>query len=430
VNGRLTPPEELLNSSSVGVRRRVTFFAHNDPDKQFRNSSGWFGARPATLADPVNAFIQRPQSVLLRRALFQVHLCVGVASGLYIFIVGVTGAALVFRIDLQRASYPQLFTASAAGPAADPVTILEHVRDAYPTGRVSGIAAPTSARPTYLAYVATGNDFATVLVDPVTARVLGELPARSFVRTLQDLHFDLLAGRTGRVVNGIGAALLLVMCLTGLVIWWQGARTWQRGLTVDFSRNWKRINWDFHSAVGVWTLLLVAMWAATGIYFAFPSQFRAAVNRISPVSVSRAPQSVRPSAGAADAPWRDQLARARGHAPGQFVARVVLPSSERAAFLVMFSPTVPTPLGTPLTSIYLDRVSGTRLQEPARGARTAGDLVIDWVAPLHVGNFGGNAVRVVWLVLGLSPPLLFVTGFLMWWTRVVWPQRARVAAIT
>jgi hypothetical protein len=128
------------------VRRRVTFFAHNDPDKQFRNSSGWFGARPATLADPVNAFIQRPQSVLLRRALFQVHLCVGVASGLYIFIVGVTGAALVFRIDLQRASYPQLFTSSAAGPAADPVTILEHVRDAYPNGRVSGIDAPTTSR--------------------------------------------------------------------------------------------------------------------------------------------------------------------------------------------------------------------------------------------------------------------------------------------
>jgi uncharacterized iron-regulated membrane protein len=48
-----------------------------------------------------------------------------------------------------------------------------------------------------------------------------------------------------------------------------------------------------------------------------------------------------------------------------------------------------------------------------------------WVAPLHVGNFGGNAVRVAWLVLGLSPPLLFVTGFILWWTRVVRPRWTR-----
>jgi uncharacterized iron-regulated membrane protein len=55
---------------------------------------------------------------------------------------------------------------------------------------------------------------------------------------------------------------------------------------------------------------------------------------------------------------------------------------------------------------------------------------MDWVGPLHVGSFGGNAIRVAWLVLGLAPPLLFVTGFLMWWTRVVRPQRARVLATT
>jgi len=430
VNGRLTPPEEFLNSSSVRVRLPTHVPVRSGPDKEFRNSSGSFGSSPATLTDPVNAFIQRPQSVFVRRALFQIHLWVGISVGVYIFIVGVTGAALVFRIDMQRASHPELFTPSATGPLADPVTILEHVRDAYPNGRVSGIDAPTSLRPTYLAYVSSGNDFATILIDPVTAEVLGELPDESFVRTLQDLHFDLLAGRTGRVVNGIGAALLLVMCLTGLVIWWQGAGKWRRGLAVDFGRNWKRITWDLHSAIGFWSLLLVAMWAVTGIYFAFPSQFRAAVNAISPVTVSRSPQSARPVAGATDASWRDQIARARDHAPGQFVARVVLPSSDRAAFLAMFSPTAPTPIGTPLTSVYLDRFTGARLQEPARGARSAGDVVMDWVGPLHVGSFGGNAIRVAWLVLGLAPPMLFVTGFLMWWTRVVRPHRARVLATT
>jgi uncharacterized iron-regulated membrane protein len=40
---------------------------------------------------------------------------------------------------------------------------------------------------------------------------------------------------------------------------------------------------------------------------------------------------------------------------------------------------------------------------------------------LHVGSFGGWPVKTIWLVLGLAPPVLFVTGFIMWWHRVPSP---------
>jgi uncharacterized iron-regulated membrane protein len=66
------------------------------------------------------------------------------------------------------------------------------------------------------------------------------------------------------------------------------------------------------------------------------------------------------------------------------------------------------------------------LRMPLKPARTAGDVVMAWVGPLHVGNFGGTGIRVAWLVLGLAPPLLFVTGFVMWWTRVVRARWIRV----
>jgi uncharacterized iron-regulated membrane protein len=87
----------------------------------------------------------------------------------------------------------------------------------------------------------------------------------------------------------------------------------------------------------------------------------------------------------------------------------------------------PTPLGAELTPVYLDQYTGARLAEPTPATRTAGDVIMAWVAPLHVGNFGGMGVRVAWLVLGLAPALLFVTGFIMWWTRVVRPRWARVS---
>jgi uncharacterized iron-regulated membrane protein len=360
---------------------------------------------------------------MLRRALFQVHLWIGLATGLYITVVCATGAALVFRIDLQRVMHPQLFTPDGSGTLVDPVDVMESVKRSFPDDRVSGVDAPTTARPTYLAYSSQGNRFRTLLLDPFTARLLGELDDRSFVRTIQELHFDLLAGRTGRIVNGIGALCLLAMCITGVVIWWPGLSNWRHSLRVDLSRPWRRVVWELHGAIGVWTVLFIAMWAVTGFYFAFPSAFRSAVNRVSPVSIAQTPRSA-PRAG--DAPpqtWRALVDQGRRFAPGQHVARVVVPSSDTAAFLVMFSPVTPTPLGATLMPVYLDQYTGARLT-PQMPSRTAGDVIMEWVVPLHVGTFGGNLVRVLWLVMGLSPPLLFATGFTMWWARVVRPRRA------
>ena len=363
----------------------------------------------------------------LRRVLFQVHLWVGVAAAFYVLVVSVTGAALVFRIHLQRAVHPELLTARTEGPQADMVTVLERVRDAYPRGRLSGVDAPTTVRPTHLAYVTEDGRFRTVLSDPVTAEVLGELPEHSVVRTLQDLHFDLLAGSTGRVINGIGALCLLLLCATGPFIWWPGRTGWRRGLAVDWSRPWKRVAWELHGAVGIWTLVLTAGWAVTGAYFVFPGEFRAAVNRISPLTTVRPPQSNPDHRAYAPRPtWREMVDLARRAEPDAFVARVVLPATDEASFRVLFADRRPTPLGSRhLRTVHLDQYTGERLAAPEPPAATLGDTVMAWIGPLHFGNFGGPGIRAVWLVTGLAPGLLAVTGLILWWTRVVAPRWRR-----
>ena len=87
------------------------------------------------------------------RTIFPLHLWLGVLTGLYVVIVSVSGAALVFRIDMQRALHPHLFTARAPGPLAEPVAVMASVSRAYPNHQLSGVEVPTTSRPTYLAYV-------------------------------------------------------------------------------------------------------------------------------------------------------------------------------------------------------------------------------------------------------------------------------------
>ncbi|MDP2322129.1 MAG: PepSY-associated TM helix domain-containing protein [Acidobacteriota bacterium] len=343
----------------------------------------------------------------MRRLLLQVHLWLGLLTGLYVAIICLTGAALVFRIDMQRALHPHLFNPSAAGPLADPVAVMESVSRAYPQHRLSGVDAPTTVRPTYLAYVTSDAEFRTVLLDPVTTAVLGELPEHPAIRSLQQLHYNLLGGRTGRTINGIGAFGILILCATGLVIWWPGART---------SRVWRKL----HRAVGIWSVAFIAMSAVTALSFVFPAGFRSVVNGLSPVTAMRSPQSGVAS-GNPTPSWPQLLDHARPFAPGQPIARVVLPFGERGAFLVMFADRSPTPAGSELTAVYLDQHTGERLVASGN-ARSWGDAVMARMTPWHVGGVGGQPGRVIWFLFGLAPAVLFVTGLLTWWRRVVRPR--------
>jgi len=103
-----------------------------------------------------------------------------------------------------------------------------------------------------------------------------ELTPRFSVEWLLDLHTRLLAGRTGRSVNGIGALCLVLLCLTGAVIWWPGIKNWRRSLRVSRGSRIPRLSWDLHSALGFWTFLFVLMWAVSGLYLVFPGSFSSA----------------------------------------------------------------------------------------------------------------------------------------------------------
>ena len=71
---------------------------------------------------------------------------------------------------------------------------------------------------------------------------------------------NLLYGETGRAVNGLGALMMTLLSLTGACIWWPGIQSWRRSLTIDWKANWRRLNWNLHSAIGFWTVAFVFMW--------------------------------------------------------------------------------------------------------------------------------------------------------------------------
>jgi uncharacterized iron-regulated membrane protein len=198
---------------------------------------------------------------------------------------------------------------------------------------------------------------------------------------------------------------------------------WTRALVVDVSKSWTRMIWDAHGAVGVWLLGLLMVWAVTGVEFAFPRQFRTAVNAVMPLTVARTPRST-PRRGASlgvdDLP--SLVTRAQQIVPGAKMGRIVMASTSSATIQVLLAYKDHGDLDTSdEVTLYFDRYTGALIErrDQAGQAMTAGDAVMKWIGPLHVGSFAGLPVKVLWSVLALSFPLLAITGAIMWWRRVV-----------
>src|SRR6202040_4196856 len=92
------------------------------------------------------------------------------------------------------------------------------------------------------------------LFNPYTGKDLGDaLPYEPRpVVWLVEFHDNLLGDRTGRLVNGVGALLLTVLCITGAIIWWPGTDRWRRSMLLHSKVGWRRFNWDLHSVLCFW----------------------------------------------------------------------------------------------------------------------------------------------------------------------------------
>jgi uncharacterized iron-regulated membrane protein len=74
----------------------------------------------------------------------------------------------------------------------------------------------------------------------------------------------------------------------------------------------------------------------------------------------------------------------------------------------------------PHSYAYVDPYTGALLGTRDRERFGAGDIVNNWLHPLHDGSVGGLGLRLLLVLAGLLPTVLFVTG--------VWRWRVRAAA--
>lgn len=383
---------------------------------------------PATTARAVprpalETFLGNPRRTRLRTLLFQVHLWVGLTLGPYVVVVCVSGSLVIFRGEIEDALHADLTTVKPGVQRVALQPVYEAVKREHPNDTLRTINLPTAPDRTWSFWFtgAGGKSFHTY-ADPYTGTILGtDLANDNVTEWLYDLHAHLLGGGTGETINGIGAMLLIALCLTGVVIWWPGrGRVVRQGLTIQWRAQWKRLNYDLHKVIGIASAAFIVLVAVTGIYFPFRQPFRVVAGWLGHPENSESARSVpRPDA---QRPTLDEaIATANAALPEGEVNWIGLPRKTDDDISVRKK----LPGDWRLTGsdhVHLDQYTGRVLSVERHAERSRGERFLRAMFPLHVGTFGGWFTRILWAALGLVPALLFVTGFLMWRNRVVRPR--------
>ena len=207
-----------------------------------------------------------------RRALFWIHLAVGITAAIVILMLAVTGVILTYEAQLNQWA---LRDYRADRPASDVAPLgldelIARVTGDQPADLVTSMALKRDPREPAIVEL---DDGATVYVDRFTGERLGDgnTRTRRFLQSVLYWHrwFALdgqyrLIGRTVVAVANVGFLFLLV---SGIYLWWPstgGRAAWRLALWFRPGLRGRPRDFNWHNVIGFWSFVPLAVIVFSG----------------------------------------------------------------------------------------------------------------------------------------------------------------------
>lgn len=361
--------------------------------------------------------------ILLRRC----HLWLGLALGGLFALLGLTGSALVFYIEIDRALHPAVeVQASTPAPGwTSPVwdralaTGRAHRPDPHGTWSLEATGQGGTIPSRYYPSDHHGHHTAREMVwfSADGSRVLRAEPWGGYVMSwLYELHMHLLAGEIGSQIVGWSGFAMLVLLASGIVVWWPRG-SWRKAFA--FRRNavaLRRLR-DLHKLAGVWSMALLFILVGTGALLALPT----VKTQLLSATISTPDKVPDPQSSAASGrqiPVSQALAAAHRAVPAARLAFIDVPGIGSEPFRMRVQMPGDPHRRFPSSFVFVDQYTGAVLAVHDVRQGNAATTTAKWIRVLHDGSVGGLSTRILAVILGLVPLGLFVTGFLHWRRRL------------
>jgi uncharacterized iron-regulated membrane protein len=344
----------------------------------------------------------------VRRVLLVLHEWVGLISAAFLIVIAVSGSALVFENEIDRALNPSLsYVTPPPGAQRLPLErLLAAVNGARADDPAGGLRIADTPDQSF--------EFSSRLrrstfVDPYTGTILGSRNReQSFARWMHLLHTRFVAGEIGEAMVGWFSVAMLLLAVSGLVLWWP-----RRIAALRTTASWKRTNFDLHNVLGFYSSLVILAITLSGVLIAFERTTDPIVKRLNSTPDPAPPQST-PIAGGTRIALDEAVATAQSALPGVFVSNISLPANPKAAFRILAKfPEDRTPAGR--SRVHIDQFSGRVLLVENTRTAPAGTRLLNLKRSAHTGDIFGAPTQALYFLVSLGIAVQAITGVLIWW---------------
>jgi len=120
-------------------------------------------------------WLRQPQTIWLRRALFQVHLWTGLALGLYVVVISISGSALVFRDRIFKSLGNKPRTVAISGPLLADGKLRGFAEKAFPRYRAGYVFRGKQREQASIVVLDRNGKYKQELFDPAHGAILKRL---------------------------------------------------------------------------------------------------------------------------------------------------------------------------------------------------------------------------------------------------------------
>lgn len=353
----------------------------------------------------------------LIRLIYSLHKWFGLVTGFFLLIYGLSGSILVYKDQLEEFFYQKTLVSDKKPLSLD--SIYKIITDKYT--HLDGLAWVNPNADKNLPYHfrlylndarLISYDLGALTINQFTGEILrhgrGDDLEVGWIEWIFQLHFSLHLGMPGAALSAIFGLTMLISVITGFIIYRK--YIW-KVLTFKVKvkgKNWRTFSSDLHRTVGVWSLFFNAIIFFTGFWmniFAFEKEtwdkemIPTQKNTLAKMSFDK------------------MFAQARQIHPDLEPSYVYFPTQPEKKFSIRGNIKGQNEMFSGGNSIVFDAQNGELLKIGTFEQLAFTDKLEAFAFPLHVGNFGGHLLKIFYIIIGLTPGLLAITGFLLWYRR-------------
>ena len=367
----------------------------------------------------------------IKKAIAQIHLWLGLASGLVVFVIGLSGATYAFVDELRPIIYRDRLFIKPEQTAVLPLdTLLSVAKKALnnrPIARAEISSQPDHTYmfrsqkldPNGLTYWDYYQYYYRVYINPYNGKVVKiENTKYEFFQLVLGLHMRMMFGeKIGHYVVGGSVLMFVVLLISGLTLWWP--KKWtkagrDKSFKVKWGASFKRVNYDLHNVFGFYACLILLITSITGLIWIFDwveNSARFVANGATVVAKTKLPTS--DSTFSSHKSGIDQaLLTARKRNPEARSYLLIFPTKSNGT--INISSYMKTWNRYNRSQENYDQFSGKLLRSASFSELNSGDQLYQLNFDLHTGAVLGLPGKILTFFAGLIAAGLPVTGFIIW----------------